>query len=69
MMIRLVNWISNYLAPRRGVLTLIGILLVGLNFVVQFIPGAAFLAESNLFLHLGIIIGLAGLMLAVTLGG
>ncbi len=69
MMIRLLNWISNYLAPRRGIPTLIGIFLVGLNFAVQFIPSAVFFAESNLFLHLGIIIGLAGLMLAVALGG
>lgn len=69
MMIRLLNWISNYLAPRRGVLTLIGIVLVGLNFAVQFIPGAAFLAETDLLLHVGVTVGLTGLMLAVTLGG
>ena len=69
MMIRLLNWITNYLAPRRGALTLIGIFLVGLNFAVQFIPGATLLAESDLLLHLGVIVGLAGLMLAVALGG
>ena len=59
---------SNYLAARRGLPTLIGVALVLLNFVVQFIPGLEGLARTNLLLHLGIAIGLLGLLLAQALG-
>jgi hypothetical protein len=59
---------SNYLAARRGLLTLIGILLVVLNFVVQFIPGLGGLAGTDVLLHLGIVLGLLGLLLAQALG-
>ena len=44
----------------KGLPILIAILLVILNFLVQIIPVLAWLAGSNLLLHLGIIIGLGG---------
>lgn len=43
---------------------LIGILLVILNFIVQYIPGLAFLGDNNLLLHLGVVVGLLGVLLA-----
>jgi len=43
---------------------MIGILLVVLNLVVQFIPGMNWMAESDLLLHLGVLIALVGMMLA-----
>jgi len=43
---------------------LIGILLVILNFIVQYIPGLAFLGDKNLLLHLGVVVGLLGVLLA-----
>ena len=55
MISRLLDWFSEYLAHRKGLLPLIGIVLVILNFI---------LTGSNLFLHLGVIVAIFGLMLA-----
>ena len=61
---RLLDFLSEFLAPRKGLLILIAILLVLINGVLQFIPGAGWLASSNLALHLGIIVALIGIMVA-----
>jgi hypothetical protein len=62
---RLVDNASNYFAHRKGLLPLIGILLVIINYVLPFIIGLGnIVTGSNLFLHLGIIIAIFGLMLA-----
>jgi hypothetical protein len=60
--------LSEFLAKRRGLPTIIAILLVIINLVLQFIPGAEWLAGSHLFLHIGIIIGLLGVLLSAALG-
>lgn len=60
---RLLDWLSNNLAHRKGLLPLIGVLLVGVNLIITLaFPGP--LAESNLLLHLGVIIAILGFMLA-----
>jgi hypothetical protein len=56
--------LSNFLAHRKGLLPLLGILLVIINGVLQFFPGLGWLSDSNLFLHLGVILAIFGLMLA-----
>jgi len=61
---RLLDYLSENLAHRKGLLPMIGILLVVLNLVVQFIPGMNWMAESDLLLHLGVLIALVGMMLA-----
>ena len=61
---QLLDTLSEYLAHRKGLLLLIGILLILCNAILQFFPGAGWLASSNLLLHLGIIIALVGVMLA-----
>ena len=62
---RLLDNASNYLAHRKGLLPLIGILLVIINYILPFIFGLDnVITASNLFLHLGIIIAIFGLMLA-----
>jgi hypothetical protein len=61
---QIIDKLSEFLAMRKGLVPLIGILLIIVNFALQFIPGAAGLAGTNLFLHLGIIIALLGIMLA-----
>ncbi|MGW8251843.1 MAG: hypothetical protein ACWGO1_14470 [Anaerolineales bacterium] len=60
---RLLDWLSQYLADRKGLLPILGILLVGLNFVLQFIS-SGWLADSNLLLHLGVILAILGVLLA-----
>jgi hypothetical protein len=62
---RLLDNASNYFAHRKGLLPLIGILLVVINYILPFIFGLDTLVTgSNLFLHLGIIIAIFGMMLA-----
>jgi hypothetical protein len=61
---RLVDNASNYFARRKGLLPLIGILLVMINYILPFIFGLNVITGSNLFLHLGVIIAIFGLMLA-----
>ena len=55
---------SNHLATRKGLLPLLGIGLIILNFIlVSFLPDW-FFSRTNLALHLGIVIALIGQMLA-----
>jgi hypothetical protein len=55
--------LSEFLAPRKGLIPIIGMFLIATNFVFQFLP-AGWVKESNLFLHVGIIVAILGLMLA-----
>jgi len=65
MISRLLDWLSNFLAHRKGLLPLIGILLIILNYVLFFIlPAGYWLTASHLFLHLGVIFAVFGMMLA-----
>ena len=61
---QLLDAASDFLAHRKGLIPIIGILLVVLNGLLQFFPGAGWLGSSNLFLHLGVIVAILGLMLA-----
>ena len=62
---RLIDKASNYFAHRKGLLPLIGILLVIVNYILPFILGLDnVITGSNLFLHLGVIIAIFGMMLA-----
>ena len=56
--------ISDYLAQRKGLLPMIGILLTLLNGILQFLPISGWLIETNLLLHVGVVIALIGFMLA-----
>jgi hypothetical protein len=55
---------SEFLAPRKGLLPFVGIGLILLNFLLVSIFPTGFIVETNLFLHLGLIIALIGQMLA-----
>ena len=66
MLSRLIDRMSDYLARNKGLPVFLGVVLVILNYVVQFlthVPVLGFLASTNLFLHLGVIIGLVGILL------
>jgi hypothetical protein len=60
---KILDKVSEYLASRKGLLPLIGILFIVANFILQFFL-AGWLKDSNLFLHLGLVISIFGLMLA-----
>lgn len=56
---------SDYFAHRKGLLPLIGVCLILLNLVLAIIlPADWFIIKSNLFLHLGLVVALIGLLLA-----
>lgn len=60
---KMLDKISEYLATRKGLLPLLGTLLIVLNFIMQFFP-LGWLIQTNLLLHLGLVIALFGLMIA-----
>ncbi len=60
---RALDWASDFFAARKGLLPLIGIGMIGLNFLIQLISSGWF-AETDFFLHLGVIISILGLMIA-----
>lgn len=70
---RLLEGLSSTLAAKRGLLTLIGILLVIISFVVHLInlaaPHPALDWVWSITHHLGIIIAFIGLLLVEPLGG
>ena len=62
---KLVDNASNYFAHRKGLLPLTGIVLIIINYILLLIFGANnMITASNLFLHLGVIVAIFGLMLA-----
>jgi hypothetical protein len=63
----LLKRISDFLARMPGLPVLIGVLLVILNFVLRLLPGSwpvvGWLARTDLLLHLGVVVGLIGVLL------
>ena len=62
---KILDGISDYVSAHRGVPVLIGVLLVVLNYVLLIIPGVqlGFVETTNLLLHVGVIVGLIGVLL------
>ncbi len=63
-MLRVVDWLSEFLAHRKGLLPLIGIALIVINLLIQFLLPPGWLVSTNLFLHVGLIVAILGLMIA-----
>ena len=62
----MIDRISEYLAHNKAMPVFVGVLLVILNYAAQFfvhVPVIAFIGSTNLLLHLGIILGLIGILL------
>lgn len=56
--------LNDFMVARPGVLPLLGLLLIVFNLLLQFYPGPeSWIAASNLFLHLGLILSVIGLLL------
>ena len=60
--------IAEFIAVYKGVPVLLGALLVLINFVVVLLAPEAWLARTNLLLHLGVVVGLLGILLGDALG-
>lgn len=64
-MSKLLDWFSEYLARRKGLLPMLGSVLIVINLLLNLIlPPGDWLATTNIFLHLGLLIAIFGLMLA-----
>lgn len=61
---RLLDTLSDFFAHRKGLLPMLGIILVFTNFLIQFLPWDGWISDSNLLLHLGIIIAIVGFLLS-----
>jgi hypothetical protein len=61
---KLVDRASDYFAHRKGLLPLLGMFLIVINYFLPFLFGINWVTGSNLFLHLGVLIAIFGLMLA-----
>ena len=63
-MSKFLDRMSEFLAHRKGLLPIIGLTLIVINLLIQFFSPDSILATTNLFLHIGLIIAIFGLMLA-----
>ena len=64
MISRWIDWLSEFIARRKGLLPLVGLLLILLNLIFQFVLPPGWLVSTNLLLHLGLIIAILGLIIA-----
>ena len=55
------------MAMIKGLPVIIGLVLVIISFIAQFAPALSFLTVGQWLLHLGIIIGLGGMLFSDTL--
>jgi hypothetical protein len=66
MVLRWFKRISEYLARFPGLPVIVAVGLVVVNFLLQFLPDwpvVGWLAHTHLLLHLGVILGLLGILL------
>ena len=60
----LVERVNNFMVRRPGILPLVGVLFILFNFLLHLYPGPdAWIAESNLLLHIGLLLSIVGLLL------
>ena len=60
---RLLTWVSEFFSSRKGLLPMLAVALILLNFFMRFLP-PNWLNQTDLFLHLGLVIAIFGFMLA-----
>lgn len=63
-MSKFLDHLSEFLAHRKGLLPFIGLGLIIVNLILQFVIPGNIIATSNLLLHIGVIVAIFGLMLA-----
>ncbi len=63
---RIVDQISDWIATHKGAPVLLGVVLVILNFALLpfgHLPVLGVIVRTNLLLHLGVIVGLLGILI------
>ena len=61
---KLIDKLSEFLAHRKGLLPLLGLLLIIANLALVIFFPLGWLSGTNLLLHIGLIVAILGLMLA-----
>jgi len=62
---KLLDQASDFFAHRKGLLPLTGLALIVVNLIlVSVLPAGNYFVTSNLFLHLGLLLAISGLMLS-----
>jgi len=56
--------LANFIALRKGLIPLLAIGMVLFNFILRIYPGSGWLVETDIFLHIGVITGILGFMVA-----
>lgn len=59
-----IDRLSNYLADRKGLLPMVGLILVVANFIIVVALPFSWVAETNLLLHIGLLIAILGILIA-----
>lgn len=67
----LLDKLNDFIAERPGLLPLVGIGLILINLILQVFPGpgSGWIVDSNLLLHVGLLVSLLGILLIRVLGG
>jgi hypothetical protein len=62
---QLLDKLSDFFGDRPGLLPLVGIGLIFINLLLQIFPGpgSGWFVDSNFLLHIGLIVGLLGILL------
>ncbi len=60
--------LSSFIARYKGLPTMIAIALIILNFIFRLFLSEGWLIETDFLLHLGIVVGFIGLLMAAALG-
>ncbi|MCB2178760.1 hypothetical protein KQH61_05040 [bacterium] len=63
----LLDKLSEYLAGRKGLLPLLGTALILVNFVLEIVFPGAYITRIDLFLHVGLILAIFGIVLGTAL--
>ena len=63
---KLIDKLSAFFAAYKGLLPVVGIMLIIGNFIITLISNG-FMAQSNLLLHAGVIVAILGFMLGLAL--
>jgi len=58
------DYLSEYLATRKGLIPLLGMGMILINLFLQFFFYGSWVSSTNLFLHFGVLTAIFGLMLA-----
>lgn len=60
---RFLDWFSNFFAHRKGLLPLLGIAFIVINLFLKIFT-VGWLAATDFFLHLGVLLAILGFMIA-----